>query len=29
MKVFLVDDHAVMLDGLISLLQTDTEMNVV
>jgi DNA-binding NarL/FixJ family response regulator len=29
MKVFLVDDHAIMLDGLISLLQTDTEMNVV
>lgn len=29
MKVFLVDDHAIMLDGLISLLQTDTEMKVV
>ena len=28
-KVFLVDGHAIMLDGLISLLQTDTEMKVV
>ncbi len=29
MKVFLVDDHAIMLDGLVSLLQEDSEMQVV
>lgn len=29
MKVFLVDDHAIMLDGLVSLLQSDSEMEVV
>lgn len=29
MKIFLVDDHAIMLDGLIALLKTDTELEVV
>lgn len=29
MKVFLVDDHAIMLDGLVALLQTDSEMQIV
>lgn len=29
MKVFLVDDHAIMLDGLVALLKTDEEMEIV
>ena len=29
MKVFLVDDHAIMLDGLVALLKTDQEMEIV
>ena len=29
MKIFLVDDHAILLDGLVALLQTDSEMEVV
>jgi len=29
MRVFLVDDHAIMLDGLVALLKTDEEMEIV
>tara|TARA_R110000868_G_scaffold408409_2_gene691534 strand:+ start:1437 stop:2102 length:666 start_codon:yes stop_codon:yes gene_type:complete len=29
MKVFLVDDHAILLDGLVALLKTDEEMEIV
>ena len=29
MKVFLVDDHAIMLDGLVALLKTDEDMEIV